>query len=202
MQCFMCSHRHRGCPHLVGLLPDSTQLGQHTVKTAIISYTPVPQETYRGRFFASFALIKGNGGYPRCEEFPRLHGGNCGMCPRFTQITNAHTHTHTHTHIHTDTHTHTHTHTYTHTHTHTYTLTHTHTLYTYIHTDTGLTHMHTDTHTHTYTHAHHTHAHTHLHLQRQTHTNAYSVSIEQCFIFISNQHSFFFNNCMKSFMYK
>ena len=103
MQCFMCSHRHRGCPHLVGLQPDFTQLGLHTVKTAITSYTPpVPLGTYRGRFSIVWA-DKGKRGYPRCEEFPRLHGGNSGVCPRFTRITNAHTHTHTHTHTHSHT---------------------------------------------------------------------------------------------------
>ena len=101
----MCSHRHRGCPHLVGLQPDFTQLGLHTVKTAITSYTPpVPLGTYRGRFSIVWA-DKGKRCYPRCEEFPRLHGGNSGVCPRFTRITNAHTHTHTSIHTHHD-HTH------------------------------------------------------------------------------------------------
>ena len=44
--------------------------------------------------------IKGKQGYSQCEEFPQLHGGNSGVCPRFTQITHAHTHTHTHIHTH------------------------------------------------------------------------------------------------------
>ena len=91
----MCSHKHRGCPHLVGLLPDSTQLGQHTVKTAVTSYTaPVPYGCIEG-VFCIVCADEGKRGYPRCEVFPRLHGGNSGVCPRFTQITNAHTHTHT-----------------------------------------------------------------------------------------------------------
>ena len=91
----MCSYRHRGCPHLVGLLPDSTQLGQHTVKMAITSYTPP---------------VDGD-----------IHGVRRNSCvyPRFTQITHTHTHLHTDTHTHLHTHTHTLAHTYTHTHTHT-----------------------------------------------------------------------------------
>ena len=68
-------------------------------------YSSCTLGTYRGRFCIVWA-DKGKRGYPRCEEFPRLHGGNSGVCPRFTQITNTHTHTHIQTHTHTHTHTH------------------------------------------------------------------------------------------------
>ena len=55
-------------------------------------YSSCTLGTYRGRFCIVCA-DKGKQGYLRCEEFPRLHGGNSGVCPWLTQITNAHTHT-------------------------------------------------------------------------------------------------------------
>ena len=101
-----------------------------------LMYSSCTLETYRGRFCIVCA-DKGKRGYPRCEEFPRLHGGNSGVCPRFTRITNAHIHTYTHTHAHThaqtcariyiNTHARARTHTHTHTRMHTVTYTHTHT---------------------------------------------------------------------------
>ena len=96
-------------------------------------YSSCSLGTYRGRFFASFALIKGNGVIPGVRSFPGYTEEILVCVPDSHELQ---THTHTHTHIHTHTHTHTHTQTNTHTnkqthkqtnkHTHTHTHTHTH----------------------------------------------------------------------------
>ena len=100
-------------------------------------YSSCTLGTYRGRFCIVWA-DKGKRGYPRCEEFPRLHRENSGVCPWFTRITNAHTHTHMRicAQMHSSaplTHKHTHTHTHKHTHTSIHTLTQTH-IHTHMHT--------------------------------------------------------------------
>ena len=57
-------------------------------------YSSCTLGTYKGRFCIVWADT-GKRGYPRCgEEFPRLHGVNSGVCPRFTRITSAHTNVH------------------------------------------------------------------------------------------------------------
>ena len=88
----MCLHQHRDCPHLVGLLPDPTQLGQHTVKTAITSYTPlVPYGRIEG-VFASFVLLKGNRDIPGVRSFPGYTEEILVCVPDSHKL---HTHTHT-----------------------------------------------------------------------------------------------------------
>ena len=88
-------------------------------------YSSCTLGTYRGRFFASFALIKGNGVIPGVRSFPG-YTEEILVCVPDSHNLQMHTHTH-HTHI-TLTHAHTHSQTQqTHTHTQTLTQTHTHT---------------------------------------------------------------------------